>query len=297
MDHTKPLSVNNKRKFSINDLPLYSSWPSRLMGLEAFGMRYKTSSEIIREFEKETWGPLLRKVKQHRGQLSIHQVDQWLHQRASTAYACVMAGELELLTLSRFHRKYLNLIESTLKMFLPSTALVELGCGYGSIILNIARRKAFIKMKLMAADYVPSARELTEKIACKQGKDIQVGYCDLGSSGITDLPIPPGAVIFTSYAAMYVPRLSGQFIATLLKFKPRAVVHFEPCYEHFDPRNLLGLMKHRYVELNDYNKNLVSLLHRQQDMKRIKILKEEPDIIGNNVLCPASLIIWEPKSR
>jgi len=282
------------KKITLNDLPNFSGWPLRLLGIEPWAVHRKTSTEIIREFEKEKWQPLLDKVRKAPGIDSIEKVDRLISEDFKGQLACWMGNSLKLMSLPEFQRQYLNLIEKTLKPLMPAKAIVEFGCGYGSIILNLARRKGFFKSCFMAADFVPSAAALTQEIARRQRVEITTGFCDLGASRITDLPIPDGAIIFTSYAVMYIPRLRKRFVQALSKFNPGAVVHLEPCYEHFDPKTLLGLMRQRYVQLNDYNQNLLSLLQEQQRAKKLKILMEKPLVMGNNALLPCSLLVWKP---
>jgi len=109
--------------------------------------------------------------------------------------------------------------------------------------------------------------------------------------------IPPGAVIYTSYAAQYVPRLSSSFVDQLALFSPSVVIHIEPCYEHCEGKTLLGLIRQRYIEVNDYNTNLVTVLHEQRDRDDIEILEERPAVFGSNPLLAASVIVWRPLRR
>jgi hypothetical protein len=69
-------------------------------------------------------------------------------------------------------------------------------------------------------------------------------------------------------------------------------VHFEPCYEHFDELSLTGALRRRYVEVNDYNRNLVSLLHRHAASNVIAILEETRAVMGVNPLLPVSIVAW-----
>jgi hypothetical protein len=76
------------------------------------------------------------------------------------------------------------------------------------------------------------------------------------------------------------------------------VVHFEPCYEHCDRQTLLGLMRQRYFEVNDYNTNLSTLLHEAENQALVRILEEKPAIVGSNPFLVASLYMNQTwKSR
>ena len=43
------------------------------------------------------------------------------------------------------------------------------------------------------------------------------------------------------------------------------MIHIEPCYEHCEGKTLLGLMRRRYIQVNDYNTNLVTVLREQSE--------------------------------
>jgi Cyclopropane fatty acid synthase and related methyltransferases len=68
--------------------------------------------------------------------------------------------ELVEMSADEAHRAYIDFIAKSLERFLPATALVELGCGYGSVILDLARRPEFHQMPLFAADFTDSGPRL-----------------------------------------------------------------------------------------------------------------------------------------
>ena len=287
------MSVNN---YTVDDLPRFSAWPARLLGLEPWEKKRKTADEVLREYDKDKWGVLLRKVQQAETPVTLEQADEWASQ-ATSKLLCSFEGRLELLTIQEAHRRYLELLESTLKPFLPASALVELGAGYGSQILALSKRKAFKDTTCIAGEYTESGIELIKTLALAEKVDITVGHCDFNAASVTPLEIPHGAVIFTSMATHYVPKLSSGFIESLSAFHPRAVVHLEPCYEHCEAQTqtLLGLMRRRYIEVNDYNTNLVALLHESQSQGKIRILEERPQVMGHNPLLPVSVVTWTPE--
>lgn len=61
--------------YTINDLPRFSPWPERLIGSESWQQRHKTPEEIIREYEHEKWGSLLRKVQEAKRDVSVEEAD------------------------------------------------------------------------------------------------------------------------------------------------------------------------------------------------------------------------------
>jgi hypothetical protein len=282
-------------RLTVNDLPRFSPWPARLLGLEPWQQRHKTPHDVTREFEHEKWGTLLQKVQEADHAGSLEEVDEWSLQGVSS-FLCSLGSALEWMSAKDAHERYLELLTKVLQQYLPATALVELGCGYGSIILGLAKREAFCNVRLMAAEYTESGLEVMERLAARQGVKVSVARCDFRLPEITTLDIPRGAVTFTSYASHYVPELSPDFVTFLSSREPRAVVHLEPCYEHCDSNTLLGLMRRRYIEVNDYNRNLVTLLHQSQKRGLIKVHEDRPAVFGKNPLLPASVIVWAPET-
>ena len=53
-------------------------------------------------------------------------------------------------------------------------------------------------------------------------------------------------------------------------------------------------MQRKYLELNDYNRNLLSILREAETKGVIKIVEEIPQIFGSNPFLPLSIIAWSP---
>ena len=103
-------------------------------------------------------------------------------------------------------------------------------------------------------------------------------------------PLPyPGAE-----RLMVVREVTPAFFRTLASWRPKAVVHVEPCYEHYPADSLLGMLRRRYVELNDYNRNLVSALRGLERAGELRVIAEQPALFGRNPLFPVSVIAWQP---
>jgi hypothetical protein len=280
-------------RFELNDLPLFSPWPARIMGVEHWEKRVKTPEEITREYEVEKWGQLLKRVRDDQTLSTVEAVDT-VFCGADTAVPCLVGSDITMLPLSDAHRHHLDLLESIIRPYLPAPAIAELGAGFGSIILPLAKREFLSGMKIFAGEYTESGQELLKIISLRENIPVTVGMADFNREQITDLDIPPGSVIYTSFATPCVPELQDSFVESLCSLRPRAVIHFEPCYEHFDDRHLLGLMQKRYIEINDYNRNLATLLRKHETAGKIRILEEKPVIYGENLFMPASCLVWQP---
>lgn len=280
---------------SLDELPKYSHWPRRLLSLEPFEVRYKTEKEILREFHHEKWGPLLERVRSM-STPTLLDIEQ-----ACTDFnvvsPCYDGGLFYLANARQMLARYLDLYAEVLRPHLQGAgALVELGAGYGSKLFGLAQREGFSSLPLVAAEFTRSGQDLISLVAGLWKKPVAVGHCDFRKMKIEGVTIPENAVIFTSYAVHYVPELSMDFVRFLSRLKPRAVIHFEPCYEFFAADSLHQMMCRRYMELNDYGRNLVTVIEagRQRDGISVRMRK---NVFGSNPFLPISVIEWAPAGR
>ncbi len=276
----------------LNKLPLYSLWPEILLGLTGEKRKVKNSEEILREYGKEKWGSVIKKLED-----SPHCK---LKEIAIEKYDCdekkliIYHGELIEIYGSEIYAKYINLVETVLTKYFPVTALVELGCGFGGVILEIAMRVKYPFTKYYAFEYTGTGQAATKELAKRENIDVSVNYCDFESIPILENSIPEGAIIFTSAATMCVPDLPKSFIDELVSLKPSVVIHFEPIQEHFMEDSLLGLFQTAYLQFNDYNQNLLSLLKESEKSGFLKIISEQKQAFGENPLIPLSIVAWKP---
>jgi hypothetical protein len=278
---------------SLDDLAKYSQWPKRLLSLEAFAVKYKTEKEVLREFQDEKWGQLLKQVRSLSNP-TLLEIEQ-AHVDLKTVFPCYDAGAFYLANERQMLDKHLDLYAEVLRPHLKdASCLVELGAGYGSKLLSLAQREGFSKLPLVAGEYTQSGRDLISILADALGKRVAVGHCDFRKLKIEGVTIPENAVIFTSYAVHYVPELSMDFVGFLSLLKPRAVVHFEPCYEHYSMDSLHGMMCRRYVELNDYARNFVTIIEASCNSEGIQV-RMRKNVLGSNPFLPISVIEWAPE--
>jgi hypothetical protein len=279
---------------SFDDLAKYSAWPKRLLGLEPFGVRHKSEREVLREFQDERWGPLLDRA-QNLGRPALAEIEGIVAGPAVDA-PCYLEGAFYLANQKQMLAAHLDLYADVLEPHIEgATCFVELGAGFGSKLLGLASREPFSRIPLAAGEYTESGCALISLLARQLDKQVNVGRCDFRTLTIGGFEIPEGAVIFTSYAAHYIPEMPMDFVGFLRRLKPRAVVHFEPCYEYFDEQSLHGLMCRRYMELNDYTRNLGAVIEaaRRQGDIAVQVRK---NVLGSNPFLPLSIIEWAPSS-
>jgi len=277
-----------------NDLPEFSTWPARFLSGEEV-QRSKDRKQLEREYEKEKWGPLLDGLGKNGFQL--RQADRCAL-AGCDPQPCWVNGELKVLPALKALLVYRQLVQQKLLPHLHNaTALVELGAGYGAIILWLAKQPAFKNLPCFAGEFAKSGRELIQKISVSEKLSVTSGTCDFFDPNITDLKIPPGALIFTSMSCCCLPKLPSTLFRKLSGFKPSSVVHLEPIVEHFDPSSLMGLLQQQYIAENDYNRNFLALLRAGEKSGLLKVVKNSPMVFGMNPLLPCSLLAWKPLKK
>jgi hypothetical protein len=279
------------KPFELNNLPQYSDWISELLS-GSNHRRLKDQQQIIREFGQEKWGFLLGKWKDNHCGVDV--VRSWENSPESV-HAGLINDQLMLMTGSESHDYYVSLVEHAL-LEDPSRHLVEIGCGYGSILFDLLERGNIKYDSIMGLEYTQQGVELAQNLASWHKYEVTIGQGDFNATNISNLEIRPYCDIITSYAFHYV-RDSALALSNIIKLNPRRVLHFEPIFQHYKEQTILGLLQKRYLEINDYNSSLQQEMMRLVKEKTIELIKEEPLIFGGNCLLPASLLIWRPRHQ
>jgi hypothetical protein len=277
----------------LNMLPQYSPWPARLMGLEQWRSSARVPQELIREFETEKWGPLWERVRSSEVAPGFDEVEQYILAN-DKQLMCWSQGDLRLMSGKEAREAQFEHIATTLKSLRSRHSIVELGAGYGQIVINLARRHGFENADLIAGEYTASGTKLIQYLAASYKLGITVAHCDLSEAPLIEMPIPPDSIIFTSYAAHYITAYDSSFIANMRALDPAYVVHFEPFYDHCHATTLLGLLQKKYIQANNYNQNLLSILEIAAERGEIEIVIEKKQVFGMNPLLPMSIVAWRP---
>jgi hypothetical protein len=168
-----------------------------------------------------------------------------------------------------------------------SRSVVELGSSFGPILGDLADR--FPGRKYLGGEYSENAVTLAGELYADRS-DIEVRRLNFYDDAYEVLEQAEGPVtVFTSQAIEQVPS-AAHVIAVLAKYREKisSVFHLEPSYELYDD-SLLGLMRRRYIELNDYNRDLIGVLRGRSDLR---ILRVEPEVIGWNPFNALALVHW-----
>ena len=254
----------------------------------------KNPIEVNREYDLEKWNQVIQILKKERNLTDLFKLEERLYGKE------IFEGYTEsdgfvIRDSSWFTRKQIELYLSVLNSYIyEGCKILELGAGYGHIIFRLMKYVDMKDLSFAAGEYAFNGIRSMRLLAERMGLVIDLGKCDFFSCYADEkLKKCNNGILFTSYALMYVPELRDDFINYLLSFDVEYGIHFEPCYEYYDKNTEHGRMCRKYTEINDYNRNLVSVIKQAETEGYIKILECKLNVFGENFLCPISVIVWK----
>lgn len=274
---------------SLDDLPRFSRWPGILQGTTPFPQRERTREEVLREYDGEKWGEVLAWL---RTQTHVTPEDLLRRQGLGPEQVVAFARGSQFFTaaVSEVMGEYEQLLLKTIRPHQPET-LVELGCGLGDKLLKLA--KALRPRKIYGGEFTASGVSCGGLLAKHREVIARFEHFDYNDPQTLAL-VPAGAVVYTSHSIEQIPKLLDSFIEGLIQRSPKLVVHFEPGYEDQADEPVLGPLRRRYAELNDYNRNLVGLLRKFAAAGRIRIREHQKNIFSDTPFNPTSVLTWSP---
>ncbi|MEX0696128.1 MAG: methyltransferase domain-containing protein [Dongiaceae bacterium] len=278
------------RLLDLDELPRWSPWPARLLGLEPFVRPTRDLGKIEEEYDRGKWHQSLVAYRESERtpdpmqlRLMLFGADPGAPRAAVRHGALCVASNEQLLT---WHAD--ALANAMAHAIGRSATVVELGCGFGALLWHLAKR--FPGRRYVGGEYAESAitlaRELyatTPEIAVEKFNFYDPDYAVLEAA---EAPV----TVFTSQAIEQLPS-AAHVLDVIARYRDKiaAVFHLEPAYDLYDD-TLLGLMRRRYIEINDYNRDLIRELRRRSDLRIVRI---EPDVLGWNPFNALALVHWE----
>ena len=247
-------------------------------------------AKIHSEYSEDKWQQCLDAYRKSDGALDAMDLRR-LHYELSLAKrrAAVHHGRLVGATNSEIMAWYDSILTSAMAPVLQTAGtVVELGSGIGHIMWML--RQSYPDLTYRGGDFADSAVALAARLYAKT-PGISVEKFDFYAPNYELIEKAKGpVVVLTSQALEQVPQSAG-VVETLSKYRDKItrVFHLEPAYALYDDGTLLGLMRRRYIEINDYNRDLVSTLKERKD---VEILRLEPNIVGWNPFNSLALIEW-----
>ncbi len=289
--HREPQSVHWEQLWQVapqvplDELPRYTPWIERILGRTKFHCPQRIQREIIREYETETYGPQLQLLKESPG-ASYTDLFRASHPQIHDL-CCAKEGEFRLLSPQAAFEVQVGIFLEVLASYAPAPALVELGSGNGRLITSFSELLHDTINTFIGLEPMPSGRAILEQRA-KALANLVSAEGDIRANPFTSLPIPKGAIFYTSWVISLFPDFNAkQFVDTLCSLQPRAIIFFEPIPEILDPGSLYDTLVDSYTTINNYNKNFYSSI---QNDSRLSILRTRKNVFGNNPLYPCSII-------
>ena len=154
------MSGKHKANITLDSIASFSSWPARLLGLETFSIKYKSPSEVKREFGDEKWGALLEIFS---GFPSFTLADVEAKEKNLKKIIPCFDNQLGfyLAETKESDVTVLKYMKETLSRYSAgASCLVELGAGYGAKIFNLSNTLSLGGLDLIALEYTNSGCDL-----------------------------------------------------------------------------------------------------------------------------------------
>jgi hypothetical protein len=274
----------------LNELPRWSPWPARVLGLEAWTVPERSRAKVEAEYNADKYARCLAYLRT-RADATPEDVKVF-ELGASDETICISrGGRLFSCKLGHARELYYELLaEAMTAAISTSGAVVELGCGYGYNLGWLAERLPGPQYR--GGDYSVNAVEIA-RILYSGREDVAVerfDYYETPYALFDGLPQP--VTVFTSHSLEQLPTAAGVLDALLAAgSRIASVFHFEPFYEESDD-SLLALMRRRYAEVNDYNRDLGRELRQRPG---IQVQRLEADVLGLNPLNATGVAHWLPR--
>jgi hypothetical protein len=285
----------SKREIGLNDLTRYSPWPARLLGLEKWNIPTRDIGRIGQEYDIDHYARCLRYFLETTPKPPPSDLRRFQYEIEG------LPSLSSTVCLSKKNRLYLARLSSALKdidqivtrtmstAIAKASTVIELGCGYGYFLWLLSRK--FPNKAWRGGEYSTNAVRLAGELF-DVGTNIQVvrmNLYDPNTYKFIEKCVSP-IVIFTVRSIEQLP-VSEHVFDALGEYSEKIedVFHFEPVYELYGT-SLLGLMRRRYTQLNDYNKDLLTQIKTRSTV-RLRSVKD--DVIGIPPLNPMSIIHWQ----
>jgi len=262
-------------------------------------MENRNAKQVQEEYDRLIYGPLLDHVKRAGDSLTPEDVlrvaaAQTAERNKLTpneaSRICVSFGdeffETDLDTIRGRRRTFF--LSYMRQIVEPFPTVVELGAGYGAQLYVVTQ--SFPAKACHGGDISGCAVELA-RFLFRHNQNVSIHHFNFYEPDsyriFNDMEEP--VLVYTSHAVEQLPS-AKPLIDNLAAYREKigAVVHFEPVYQP-DVKTITGLMRARYMEFADYNRDLLVELAGRPD---IRIVHQELNVIGQNPLNPTSIVHW-----
>ncbi|MFH0770599.1 MAG: class I SAM-dependent methyltransferase [Candidatus Peregrinibacteria bacterium] len=282
------------REIPLDELPQWSPWPSRLLGHTEWKTVTRSVEKIAAEYDRDKYLRCLEFVEHAGHPVTMDDVKNFELGAPHAPDRCVSCrNRLFEMRADRVISAHTQLLLDTVEPFMEGIdTVVEIGCGYGFNLWHLKER--FPEKTYIGGEYSGNAITLSKKLLGNV-TNISVAGCNFydASYDVLEQCSPRSRVlVLTRHAIEQLPT-AAPFLKTIERYFDRiaAVCHLEMMYGHYG-NSLLGLLRRRYAEVNDYNRDVLDLLRGRSD---VEIVAEEADLMGIAPLNPTSLLVWRPR--
>jgi SAM-dependent methyltransferase len=255
----------------------------------------KNSEELYREYESEKWSQELVRIAAIEIE-SVESIHSLFIQNDKDLIVRIYDNlyETNLLTARSFFTDCLAIILGD--YFSEVETVLDIGSGTGATIIPLLTKLDRKDLNLYATDISPSGLAGLDKIAQSLKIKTVTSVQDFFQGFRPSFDLPEQSLILTSFSLSCIPKLAPSFFPDLINLSPKYVVHIESVYEYLTSGKLLDTFSKKYVEWNDYNKDLLTQLKISlAEDENYEIKFELQVFFGQNPVFPLSIVCWGVK--
>jgi len=223
--------------------------------------RPKTSASIIREFESDKWGSLL-KLLSFNPDLILTELESV--EDGDKLQFLYLDGEYYLAPPNFLREHILACFNDTLSTLLLKDSfdsILEIGAGYGSKIINMhSLNFSSIPRPLSyyALDISSNGLALAKHFASKSGFTLTTIQQDLRTDSVLKLDTNTSCLVMSSYGLHYLDEFTPQIILDWISSGVTCGIHFEPLTDQYNTINddIYVAFALKYYKQQDYTLNI-----------------------------------------
>ena len=171
-------------------------------------------------------------------------------------------------------------------------SVYEFGCGTGWNLVALAQM--YPTMEIHGLDFVPSSRDLVDKIGSVYGLNFTGHVFDMLAPD-ENISLKGRSAIFTVGALEQLAGDFEPFLQFLMKRSPALCITVEPTLELYDENNLVDYLAMKFHSKRGYTTGLFPRLKQLETLGKVEILHTNRSLIGNMLMDGYSLMVWRPK--
>lgn len=261
---------------------------------------------VRREYGRDKWPIVLAKISELKAAnerslaRAVATIERWEWGTPDLARILAVAGGVRgpLPASLAWYGSYALIAEAVLAACREDTsAIIELGCGWGRSLFEIWLRGGPPDATYHALEFTDAGLECVKALAdLEQRLAIALATFDFRNPDFSSIPKGQShAVVFTVSSLHQVPEMDeDSYRAIALVADDLDCLHFEQIGwqieksdTHTDDRD--------YATRNDYNRNLWTILERLDRERTIDIVNVQVDLVGTQQAYPMSLVHWRKR--